>query len=205
MGQKTTAGKLEVITRRRERVIAAASRCFRQQGFYHTAMAEIAADCGLSVGQIYRYFVNKDALIEAVVRDFMAKKILQSIALTYPLETMAAKLAPRRATDVADQAREDDGLLLEVWKEARRSENIAKIVQTAEREWRDRLRQTLLTRFTFLSEEAAQARVEIIVVLCEGSYICRKTLAHADQGVLRPLYQHIIDGLFTLGQVGHNE
>lgn len=195
------AEKQAVIAKRRERVIAAASVCFRENGFYHTSMAEIAIACRLSVGQIYRYFVNKDELIEAVVRDFMAKKILQRIDLAYPLETIGDKLTQRRVTETADDAQEDNGLMLEVWKEARRKKNIAKIVRAAEGKFYDQFSRTLQKHFAFLSEDDAQARAEIIAVLYEGSYLCRGMADNTNEFFLKPLYQNIINGLFSIRNI----
>lgn len=46
---------------RRQQIVDAASACARRSGFHGASMAEIAQTAGLSVGQIYRYFENKEA------------------------------------------------------------------------------------------------------------------------------------------------
>lgn len=50
-----------------ERILTSAKTCFIQRGLARTTMRDIAEVAGMSLGNIYRYFKNKDALIEAFV------------------------------------------------------------------------------------------------------------------------------------------
>ncbi len=52
---------------RRRQVVEAALRCFEENGFHKTSMAEISEAAGMSVGHIYHYFPGKEALIAAIV------------------------------------------------------------------------------------------------------------------------------------------
>src|SRR5688572_24117010 len=58
---------------RRQQIVDAASACARRSGFHGASMADIAHTAGLSVGQIYRYFENKEAIIAAIVARDMAE------------------------------------------------------------------------------------------------------------------------------------
>ncbi len=40
--------------------------CFAKRGFHQASMHDISAEAGISVGLIYRYFENKDAVISAM-------------------------------------------------------------------------------------------------------------------------------------------
>jgi AcrR family transcriptional regulator len=60
----TSDSKQAKVQARRDQIVDAAKLCFRQHGFHAASMAEIAHASQLSVGQIYRYFDNKDAIIE---------------------------------------------------------------------------------------------------------------------------------------------
>src|SRR6267143_2288654 len=51
---------------RREQIMAAAMVCFAKHGFHQTSMHDISSEAGISVGLIYRYFENKDAVISAM-------------------------------------------------------------------------------------------------------------------------------------------
>ncbi|WP_437731139.1 TetR/AcrR family transcriptional regulator [Sorangium sp. So ce1335] len=50
-------------------IAAAALTVFAQKGYESATMAEIARAAGVSTGNIYRYYANKDALFYAVVDD----------------------------------------------------------------------------------------------------------------------------------------
>ncbi len=47
-------------------ILEAALVCFAKRGFHQTSMHDISAEAGISVGLIYRYFENKDAVISAM-------------------------------------------------------------------------------------------------------------------------------------------
>src|SRR5476649_352040 len=84
------------ISARRDQIIAAARLCFRKHGFHGAGMAEIAKTSQLSVGQIYRYFANKDAIIEEIVRRIVFKKIRLITGDAHNLRQMAENLANRQ-------------------------------------------------------------------------------------------------------------
>jgi len=44
----------------------AAMACFAKRGFHQASMHDISAEAGISVGLIYRYFQNKEAVISAM-------------------------------------------------------------------------------------------------------------------------------------------
>ena len=52
---------------RRDQVLTAAAARFQDRGFHGASMSEIAVASGMSVGHIYHYFQNKEAIIEAIV------------------------------------------------------------------------------------------------------------------------------------------
>src|SRR3954470_8329629 len=51
---------------RRTQILDAAIICFAKQGFHQTSMHDISTEAGISVGLIYRYFANKEAVISAM-------------------------------------------------------------------------------------------------------------------------------------------
>src|SRR5436190_1255735 len=56
----------EVTLDRRSQILDAALVCFAKRGFHQTSMHDISAEAGISVGLIYRYFANKEAVISAM-------------------------------------------------------------------------------------------------------------------------------------------
>src|SRR5919108_4230887 len=51
---------------RKTQILDAAILCFARRGFHQTSMHDISAEAGISVGLIYRYFQNKEAVIAAM-------------------------------------------------------------------------------------------------------------------------------------------
>src|SRR4051794_10291934 len=51
---------------RRDQILQAAIASFAKRGFHQTSMHDISAEAGISVGLIYRYFANKEAVIAAM-------------------------------------------------------------------------------------------------------------------------------------------
>jgi TetR/AcrR family transcriptional repressor of uid operon len=58
--------QLEVSLDRKTQILDAALVCFAKRGFHQASMHDISAEAGISVGLIYRYFENKEAVISAM-------------------------------------------------------------------------------------------------------------------------------------------
>ncbi len=69
-------------TATRDRILQAASARIMHYGYGKTTMAEIAADCGMSPGNIYRFFEAKIDIAEAMARKHYAEEqaVLAQIA-----------------------------------------------------------------------------------------------------------------------------
>src|SRR5262245_51528743 len=52
----------------RERIMATAEALFRRLGFAKTAVADIAAELGMSPANVYRFFESKNAIVQAICR-----------------------------------------------------------------------------------------------------------------------------------------
>lgn len=80
----------------RSRILEAAEQRFRQFGFGKTTMAEIAQDCAMSAGNLYRYFENKEDLGAAIsmrcmtTREECGRAVLreQGLSATQRLEAL---------------------------------------------------------------------------------------------------------------------
>jgi AcrR family transcriptional regulator len=51
-----------------ERILDAAARIFHEQGYAGATTNDIADEAGLSIGSLYQYFPNKDALLAALTK-----------------------------------------------------------------------------------------------------------------------------------------
>jgi AcrR family transcriptional regulator len=58
--------QIEPTQDRRAQILDAAVICFAKRGFHQASMHDISTEAGISVGLIYRYFENKEAVISAM-------------------------------------------------------------------------------------------------------------------------------------------
>ena len=58
----------ELPSERRTHILDAAERSFTRGGFHGTTMQDVAAEAGMSPGNLYRYFASKDALVAGPLR-----------------------------------------------------------------------------------------------------------------------------------------
>ena len=117
---------------RREQILRAAERCFRDFGFHAASISKISKAAGMSSGHIYHYFENKEAIIAAIVM----RDLENRLALT---EALRAKSGQPEALKqhIADALvrQLDTGLAalkVEILAEAGRNPEVAKIVRDAD-------------------------------------------------------------------------
>ncbi|MEX2527815.1 MAG: TetR/AcrR family transcriptional regulator, partial [Gemmatimonadota bacterium] len=67
MPYRQTPRSVRIRARSRNRILRAARRLLARNGLEGTTMNQIASDANTSIGNLYFYFKNKDALLEAVV------------------------------------------------------------------------------------------------------------------------------------------
>ena len=111
---------------RRAHILAAARRCFVRDGFHGTSMQDLVDEAGTSSGAVYRYFVSKDAVIEAIAAENLDQVV------TVFRESVEAGLRPEAAIaavlDFVTARHADDGfaaIALLVWSEALRNPVLA--------------------------------------------------------------------------------
>lgn len=153
---------------RRDQVLDAAEQCFRAEGFHGASMARIAAAAEMSVGHIYQYFANKDAVIIALCeRRFSGFEALlvaaEEEALTGVslIDAWIAQFAwwidPLRAP-----------LTTEITSEAGRNPQVAMVVQRIDRHFREIMRRSLLPLSGPIPAGEIDDRLEAIVMLSHG-------------------------------------
>ena len=64
---------------RRAEIVVAAQKCFAEKGLHGASVADIAREAGLSVGQLYRIFASKEAIIEAIVSEIVNARVGEMI------------------------------------------------------------------------------------------------------------------------------
>lgn len=122
----------EARAQRREQILAGARACFLRKGFHAASTAEISAEAGVSVANLYQYFATKEELVQALVEEDLHSD-LALLQMVDQAPTLAEGL--ERTTDlvISDPDMQDYGRLrLEMLAEAARNPAIAEIVRRAD-------------------------------------------------------------------------
>lgn len=119
----------ELQARRREEILSAAQLCFLKTGFHQTSMQNIAAASGLSMGLLYRYFANKEAIIAAVAQQDQDAALTAVAELPVNGDAIAAWVG--LLVTMAEEASFPDYATLasEIFAEANRSPEIAQMLK----------------------------------------------------------------------------
>ena len=127
----------------RQRVLAAALRCFAAKGFHGTSMQEVCAVADMSPGALYRHFPSKDAIIEAIAEQEREnnRKFFQQLDVTDNVFETLLNTGFAWMRDVS--SREAAALCVEVLAEAHRNPRIREIFARNLTEARAALRGTL--------------------------------------------------------------
>ncbi|WP_168163838.1 TetR/AcrR family transcriptional regulator [Jeongeupia sp. USM3] len=181
-------------------VLDAAADCFRQRGFHGASMAEVARAAGMSVGHIYHYFANKEAIISAIVE----RDVAEILALLESLQSEDDLLQAlvREAGNNLEEAScgYDDALQIEVLAEATRNPKVLAMVRDGDRLARERLAETITKGRAMRGLPPLadlEARTEIVIALFEG-LSCRNIRnpgvpIEAIAKLLRSTLQHLLE------------
>ncbi len=116
---------------RRAQLLDAARTCFIRSGFASTKVADIAAEAGVSVGLVYRFFPSKEALVEAIIEADSEEQLQRfSQVLEDSPPTAAAAIARFVATLRSTMLdRDRTALILEIAAEMMRNDKVRSAMQ----------------------------------------------------------------------------
>lgn len=197
MSVAATVAELTRAELRRAQVLDAAVLCFGRSGFHGASMADIAAEAAMSVGQIYRYFANKEAIIAAMVARDLAEagKLMEAVRARQgePVEELI-EIVRYKMAHLDDPVRA--ALSLEILAEAARNPRVAEIVRLADQTGRGWLRE-LLTR-SGAPDACLESRMDMIALLVEGWTMRLVKNPDVDKEAyvtsLREMLQHLFAG-----------
>ena len=179
---------------RRDQIVTAARACVVRHGFHAASMGQIAAEAQMSVGQIYRYFPSKEAIVHAIVERIVARR-LEWMMDTDKQVDFAARFAHRTHLASEDE-RSERVLLMEITAEATRNPAVAEIVRSADRRLHGQAVELVCAGYPGLSREEAAARVEFVAVLSEGSAFRSVNEQIAAPALLESIYRDVLQRLF---------
>ena len=114
---------------RRCQILDAALVCFAKRGFHQTSMHDISDEAGISVGLIYRYFENKEAVISAMADRHkkeiseMLQRAKQAPSLLESLEILFTAHCCEDAPQVVS------AFVVDLYAEASRNPHVADLVR----------------------------------------------------------------------------
>lgn len=76
-----------------ERILRAAEACVRRWGLRRVSMSDVALQAGVSRGSVYRYFPDRDALVQAVLERVAAVHVAEAEPLVRRQRSLGAKVA----------------------------------------------------------------------------------------------------------------
>jgi TetR/AcrR family transcriptional regulator, repressor for uid operon len=114
---------------RRTQILDAALVCFAKRGFHQASMHDISAEAGISVGLIYRYFENKDAVISAMA-DRHKKEISEVLERARQAPTLLESLEILFTAHCCEDAPQVvSAFVVDLYAEASRNSHVADLVR----------------------------------------------------------------------------
>lgn len=119
----------EAAVDRRAQILDAAMVCFAKHGFHVASMHDISAEAGISVGLIYRYFVNKEAVIEAMA-DRHKKEIQEMLERARLAPTLLESLDVLFTAHCCENSPQiQSAFVVDLYAEAARNPQVADLVR----------------------------------------------------------------------------
>ncbi|ACL56655.1 TetR/AcrR family transcriptional regulator [Methylobacterium nodulans] len=175
---------------RRGRILDAAERCFVRSGFHRTTMQDVAAEVGMSPGNLYRYFPSKDAIVAGLAERDRGAVALDFAALPAGADLVGAFFGLARR-HLADEPVEKAILCLEIWAEATRNPAVAAICREFEREMRGMI--AGIFRQAGGPGIDAEALTQIVLVMADGIITRRALLRDFDPGPILDAMSRLIE------------
>ncbi|MFA7940699.1 TetR/AcrR family transcriptional regulator [Klebsiella oxytoca] len=176
---------------RSTQILNAAIICMREKGFHNASIKNVAKCANISTGLIYRYYKNKDALIEALVINVTDKMIhlfeKDGLQHEYSPEILPGTNANTFMHDIQN----DIFMLMDIAAEAFRNNRYREIMSTAHH----RLRQNIINHEIKMNpdvgEKTLHTRFYFLSILIDGLIVQQSRKGHATDGDLNDLINNI--------------
>ena len=185
---------------RRTRILDAAETCFVRSGFHRTTMQDVAAEAGMSAGNLYRYFPSKDAIV-AGLSERDRGEVTESFALMDEAgRDFMASFAELGRRHFEEEPREKAVLGLEIWCEATRNPSVAKLTADFSNDIVERLTGLLDAAAASGNIKPALETRTIATLICtmaDGIMVRRATLPDYEPAREIPAVMHLICALVS--------
>ena len=110
---------------RRTQILNAAERSFTRAGFHRSTMQDVAAEAGMSPGNLYRYFPSKDALVAGLCERDRGQLVGEFTEVRQAGANFMEVFRELGRRHFEDAGAAKAKLCLEIWAEAARNPQIA--------------------------------------------------------------------------------
>lgn len=180
---------------RHDLILRAARTCMIEKGFHNASIKNIAACANVSTGLIYRYFENKDSIIEALVTD-----IVKNMRSHFDERQMADDTAPvdifrEKAFPFFYDLQDNIFMLMDIASAATRNNRYKKLVADAHNALQDDVIRFEKQRHPAMDESLIRTRHYVASVLIDGVIVQRGRKGYAIDDELRHMINDILHKL----------
>ncbi|WP_197279731.1 TetR/AcrR family transcriptional regulator [Bosea sp. AAP35] len=122
-----TAAPERVPSERQTRILDAAESVFARAGFHAATMQDVAAEAGMSPGNLYRYFASKDAIIAGMAERDRSLIAADFAELDPAKGSVLDQLEALGRRHLVEEPREKSIIALQIWAEAARNPVMAQM------------------------------------------------------------------------------
>ena len=120
---------------RRSEILDAAEACFVRSGFHRTTMQDVARAAGMVPGNLYNYFPSKDAIVAGLTERDRAR-LADDFASLADADNLMDAFRELGRRHFVENSREKAIIAIEIWAEATRNSDIAKLYLAIQNEVR---------------------------------------------------------------------
>jgi AcrR family transcriptional regulator len=201
--KKNSLKSPEHIQAQKERIQEAAKKAFRECGFHNATMRKIAEYAGVSQGLAYRYFKNKDAIIETIIveekqktRIFLAELKDFDDFINNSIFYLKMLFEPTEIPDCMDPV-----IYVELRSEANRNPEMERIIRAWDNDDMDQFMDFITRCYKqegrSISTEALHCKMSLIAAIFDGFAVRIKSLSsvvpEGMEAELRKMLKGILD------------
>jgi TetR/AcrR family transcriptional regulator, repressor for uid operon len=195
---------LDALSERHARILDAAERCFVRAGFHHTTMQDVAAEAGMSPGNLYRYFPSKDAIAAGLAGRDRAR-LAQDFSVLAEADDFRATFIGLVRKHFEEEPRERAVLCLEIWAEATRNPHFAAMTAAFDADVVERLTAVFewaKARGHVAASVDPRSAALLFSILADGLFVRRAVApsfdAKREVGFLLSVTRAVLDGSVAL-------
>jgi AcrR family transcriptional regulator len=171
---------------RRKHLLDTARNLFVEKGFHQTGMAQIAAASGIAVGQIYRDFANKEAIIAAIceseITDWLDEGTLSAAVASNDRDAILAWI---ERVGLEEPDCDDRRLMCELLAEAGRNPAINQMHTKVDVQLRNSLGAALGSLAPAATAQRHSTVADFIITMSWGMVALRELSPDSDHKTLR--------------------